>query len=99
MTMGDLTGSGVGTVGVAFAADASPADTVVETGTPRRDTVTVTREGDDVVTAGLPAEERITGAVPADTLAVDTLDGRDSVTIGPGVTDLIVPVVDLGAGQ
>jgi Ca2+-binding RTX toxin-like protein len=99
VTVDDLTGSGVGTVGVAFTPDASPADAVIENGTPRRDRVAVVRDGDDVVTTGLPARTRVAGTVPADTLAVNTLDGLDSVTVGPGVTDLITPVVDLGAGQ
>jgi Ca2+-binding RTX toxin-like protein len=99
ITVNDLSGTGVKTVGVRFAPDASAPDTVVENGTPGRDKVTVARDGDDVVTTGLPARTRITGAVPADTLAVNTLDGADTVAVGPGVTDLITPVVDLGAGQ
>jgi Ca2+-binding RTX toxin-like protein len=99
LTVNDLTGSGVGFVGMTFTPDASPPDTVVENGTPRRDNVNVTREGDDVFTVGFPAETRITGAVPADTLAVNTLDGRDSVFVAPEVSQLITPVVDLGAGQ
>jgi Ca2+-binding RTX toxin-like protein len=99
LTVNDLTGSGVGFVGMTFAPDASPPDTVVENGTPRRDNVTVTREGDDVFTVGFPAETRITGAVPADTLAINTLDGRDSAFVAPEASQLITSVVDLGAGQ
>jgi Ca2+-binding RTX toxin-like protein len=99
ITVNDLTGSGVGFVGMTFAPDGGAPDTVIENGTPRRDNVNVTREGDDLFTVGFPAETRITGAVPGDTLAINTLDGRDSVFVAPEAAQLITPVVDLGAGQ
>ena len=40
------------------------------------------------------------GSEPAlDTLLVTTLGGDDTVTVDPGVSALIIPVVDLGADQ
>ena len=74
------------------------ADTVTVEGTDRADHVQVTRSGDEVVTDGLAAETRISGSEPAaDTLAVRTLAGIDSVTVAPDVGDEIKTLVDLGA--
>jgi len=40
------------------------------------------------------------GSEPAlDTLLVKTLGGDDSVTVDPGVSALIIPVVDLGTDE
>jgi hypothetical protein len=40
------------------------------------------------------------GSEPAlDTLLVKTLGGDDTVTVDPGVSALIIPVVDLGADE
>jgi RTX calcium-binding nonapeptide repeat (4 copies) len=101
ITVGDLTGTALKTADVDFAAfdgggDASP-DTVIATGTDRRDRVQVTRSGAQVLATGLAAQTRIVGSEPADTLRVNTLAGDDDVTVAPDVSDLISPVVDLGA--
>ena len=49
---------------------------------------------------GLRAQTRIVGSEPAlDTLLLQTLDGNDDVTVAPDVSDLIAPVVDLGADE
>ncbi len=98
-TVNDLTGTGVKTVAVGLDSDATP-DTVIVNGTPGADKVRVTRDGDDAVVSGLAAQTRVSGSDPGvDTLAVNTLDGRDVVTVAPDVGPLINPVVDLGAGQ
>ena len=50
--------------------------------------------------AGLAAKTSVVGSDPTlDTLLIRTLDGDDDVTVGPGVGDLIIPVVDLGPGE
>jgi Ca2+-binding RTX toxin-like protein len=78
----------------------STADAVVANGSARADKVAVTRSGSQVLTTGLAAQTTIVGSEPAnDTLRVNTLGGRDTVTVAPDVTDLITPVVDLGADQ
>ena len=72
---------------------------MIVNGTGRRDVVQVTRDGLDVLATGLTALTRIFGSERADTLLVQTLDGRDDVTVAPDVIDVITPVVDLGPGQ
>jgi len=76
------------------------ADTVITNGTEGADTVDVSRSGEQVVVGGLAALTRITGnEATLDTLRVQTLGGDDDVTVAPDVSDLITPVVDLGAGE
>ena len=79
--------------------DGAP-DTVIVNGTNRADRVHVTRSGSQVLTTGLAAQTTITGSEALnDTLRINTLDGRDSVTVDPDAELLITPVIDLGAGQ
>jgi len=60
----------------------------------------VSRSGQQVVVGGLAAQTRITGGEASlDTLRVQTLGGDDDVTVAPDVSDLITPVVDLGADE
>ena len=59
----------------------------------------MTDAGAQVLVAGLAARATITGADPADQLRVNTLGGRDTATVAPGVSTLLTPVVDLGADQ
>jgi hypothetical protein len=76
------------------------ADTVILEGTDKPDNVKVTTSGSQVLTKGLPVQTAIAGSEAAnDTLQVDTLGGKDRVTVGSDVTGLIKPSVDLGAGQ
>ena len=76
------------------------ADTVVVNGTNGADAVKVTRNGQQALVPGLAAKTRITGSEPAnDLLRVQTLGGNDSVTVGPGVNELIQLLVDLGADE
>jgi hypothetical protein len=80
-------------------ADGQP-DTVIENGTRKADKVRVTRSGAAVQTRGLAPRTRIVGSEAAnDTLQINTLGGKDKVTVAPDVSQLINPVVELGAGQ
>jgi hypothetical protein len=104
VTVGDLTGTGVKVVAVDLGATGGSgdgqADTVVVNGTDKKDDVSVTRSGSQVSVTGLAAETRIVGSEAAnDTLRVQTGDGTDAVAVAPDVSDLIAPVVDLGADQ
>jgi hypothetical protein len=104
VTVNDLTGTDVKTVNVDLAGfDGTPdqtADTININGTDRRDVVQVTRAGSEVSVAGLAAVTNITGTDPTlDTLVLRTLAGNDDVTVAPGVSDVIIPVVDLGADE
>jgi hypothetical protein len=68
--------------------------------TNRADRVQVTRSGSEVLTSGLAAQTTIDNSEALnDTLRINTLDGRDSVTVDPAAELLITPVIDLGAGQ
>jgi hypothetical protein len=104
ITVNDLTGTELKDVGVNLASfdgtgDAT-SDTVTVNCTARADKVAVTRSGSQVLTTGLAAQTTIDGSEPSiDLLRVNTLGGRDTVTVSPDVTDLITPVVDLGADQ
>jgi Ca2+-binding RTX toxin-like protein len=104
ITVNDLTGTDLKTANVDLSGfdgtGDSAADTVTANGSARADKVAVTRSGSQVLTTGLAAQTTIDGSEPAnDTLRVNTLDGRDTVTVSPDVTELITPVVDLGADQ
>jgi Ca2+-binding RTX toxin-like protein len=99
IAVGDLTGAHVRTVSVDLGgADGQPDDVIVN-GTAGRDRVGMTVSGPQVTVAGLAATTQITGSEATDTLHVNTLDGKDTVTIASGVSSLIAPVVDLGPGQ
>jgi Ca2+-binding RTX toxin-like protein len=104
VTVGDLSATKVKAVNVDLSSSLgggdAAADTVVVNGTDRRDVVKATASGSAVSVAGLAATTSIVGSDPTlDTLLIKTLDGDDDVTVGAGVSDLIVPVVDLGPGQ
>ena len=76
------------------------ADTVIENGTAGADRVKVVRSGPQVQTSGLVPRLSILGSEQAnDTLQVNTLAGDDRVTVAPDVSQLIAPIVDLGADQ
>jgi len=103
ITFNDLTGTGLTKASVDLSGfDGQPdqsADTVIENGTAFADKVEVTNSGSQILSTGLKPALTITGSEPADTLAVNTLGGKDQVTVAPGVSQLINPVVDLGADQ
>ncbi len=51
-------------------------------------------------TSGLFPRLSVSGSDPGvDTLQVNTLGGKDTVSVAPDVSTLINPVVDLGADQ
>jgi Ca2+-binding RTX toxin-like protein len=104
VTVDDLAGTDVNTVNINLNGfDGTPdqtTDTININGTDRRDVVQVTRSGSEVSVAGLAAVTNIVGSDSTlDTLAIRTLAGNDDVTVAPDVSDLIVPVVDLGADE
>jgi hypothetical protein len=73
---------------------------VIENGTAGADHVRVARSGSQVQTTGLVPRLSIIGSEPAsDTLQINTLAGEDRVTVAPDVSQLIAPLVDLGADQ
>jgi Ca2+-binding RTX toxin-like protein len=103
VTLHDLTGTGLKAANVDLSSlgggDGS-ADNVIVDGTNGADRVNVTRSGSQVLVAGLHPAVSITGSEPAnDTLNVNTLGGKDQVTVAPDVSQLIAPVVDLGTDQ
>jgi Ca2+-binding RTX toxin-like protein len=104
ITVGDLTGTDLKAASVNLAGfdglgDATQ-DTVIVNGRDKADHVHVTRSGDSVVVGGLPATTTISGSeLLNDTLRVNTLGGKDDVTVDPDAELLISPVIDLGTGQ
>jgi len=106
VTVGDLTGTDLRTANIDLSGTPGSgtgdgaADTVIENGTAGADRVHVTRSGAQVLSTGLVPKLTISGSEPAlDTLQVNTLAGKDRVTVDPDVGQLIAPVVDLGADQ
>ena len=76
-------------------------DTVVVNGREKAATSsTSSASGEQVHVGGLPPLTRISGSESLnDTLRLNTLGGKDQVTVDPDAELLITPVVDLGAGQ
>jgi Ca2+-binding RTX toxin-like protein len=106
ITVGDLTGTGLKAANIDLSdgsgtgAGDGAADTVIENGTAGADRVQVVRAGQQVQTSGLVPRLSIAGSEPGlDTLDVNTLAGKDTVTVAPDVSTIINPVVDLGADQ
>jgi Ca2+-binding RTX toxin-like protein len=106
ITVGDLTGTGLKAANIDLSSSPGTgegdgaADTVIENGTAGADRVQVVRAGPQVQTSGLTPRLAILGSEPGlDTLAVNTLGGTDTVSVGPDVSTLINPVIDLGADQ
>ena len=104
VTVNDLTGTDLKHADVSLAAiggggDGQP-DIVIANGTERPDKVHVGTVGSNVVVNGLPAELQVTGSEAAeDGLQINTLGGKDSVSVAAGVNQFINPSVDLGADQ
>ena len=104
VTVNDMTGTDLKSANVDLGAIGGggdgATDTVTVNATNRADRVRVTRSGSQVLTTGLAAQTTIDGSEGVnDTLRINTLDGRDSVTVDPDAELLITPVIDLGAGQ
>jgi Ca2+-binding RTX toxin-like protein len=105
ITIDDLTGTDVKEADVNLAGspgmgDGQP-DTVIVNGTAGPDHVKVSTAGSpQVVAKGLAAQIGIVNSEAAeDTLQINTLGGADKVSVSPDVSQLITPVVDLGADQ
>jgi Ca2+-binding RTX toxin-like protein len=104
ITVNDLTGTDLKHADINLAAiggggDGQP-DTVIANGTPGRDKVHVDTVGSNVIVRGLPAELQVAGSDAAnDSLQINTLGGKDSVSVASSVSQLINPSVDLGADQ
>lgn len=92
----DVTGVNVdlaGTLG-GSAGDAQP-DAITVNGTQMADTINITANAGAVLVSGLAATTRITHSEPAnDLLTVNGLGGVDTITTGPGVTALIMLIVN-----
>ena len=104
--VGDLTGTDLKTANVDLSSPPGSgtgdgaADTVIADGTNGPDHVQVGTVLGSVLVSGLHTQLQIAGSeVANDTLKVNTLGGRDRVTVAPEVSQLINPVVDLGADQ
>ena len=105
VTLGDLSGTDLTTADVDLGAFAGGGDgqqdTIVVNGRDKAaDIVDVLRSGEQVHVGGLPLLTRISGSESLnDTLRVNTLGGKDQVTVDPDAELLITPVIDLGTGQ
>jgi Ca2+-binding RTX toxin-like protein len=104
ITTDDLAGTGVQAANIDLGAaggggDGQP-DTVILNGTTRPDNVQVSANQGDVLVSGLTPAVQISGSEAAnDKLRLNTLGGRDNVSVAADVGQLIQPTVDLGAGQ
>jgi Ca2+-binding RTX toxin-like protein len=106
ITVGDLTGTGIGQVNLDLASPPGSgvgdgqADTVILNGTNRTDKVRVVGAGTNFTVSGLPALVAVSGSEGNnDQLVVNTLDGSDAIdasTLPAGVVRL---TVDAGAGN
>ena len=103
VTVNDMSGTDfrqadVDLSGPAGGADGQP-DVVTVNGTANADRVRIGVQAGAVKVAGLSPQVRLAGSETLDRLEVKTLDGRDRVRVDGAVFGLIVPTVDLGAGQ
>ena len=104
VTVNDLTGTDLRHANVNLAAiggggDGQP-DIVIANGTEGPDRVHVGAVGSNVVVSGLRAQLQVAGSEAADDgLQINTLGGKDSVSVASVVNQLINPSVDLGADQ
>jgi hypothetical protein len=105
ITVNDLSGTGLtkanldlsGTPGTGTGDGAQ--DTVIVSGTNGPDHVELNSVGTNVLVSGLAPALEMAGTEPTDILDVNTLAGKDKVTVDPSVQPLITPVVDLGPDQ
>ena len=100
LTVNDLSGTDLTSVNEDVGDSDGAADTVIVNGTAHADHVQVGTANNDVLVSGLHTDVAVRGSEPTnDHLQINTLDGRDSVSVAPEVSQLIQAVVDLGAGQ
>ena len=104
VTVNDLTGTNLKRADINLGAtggsgDGQP-DIVIANGTEGPDRVQVGTVEGNVVVTGLPAQLQVSGSESAnDGLQINTLGGKDSVSVATGVNQRINPSVDLGADQ
>jgi Ca2+-binding RTX toxin-like protein len=103
VTVNDLTGTDVKTVGVDLAGfdgqGDGAADSVIVNGTADADKVTLGNVDANVAVNGLSAKTLVTGGEPAlDAIHVDTLGGDDTITGGVGVAGSIPVIAEGGDG-
>ena len=104
VTVNDLTGTDLKHANINLAAIGGggdgQADIVIANGTEGPDKVHVGTVGSNVVVSGLSAQLQVAGSEAADDgLQINTLGGKDSVSVASGVSEFINPSVDLGADQ
>ncbi len=107
ITVNDLTGTDLKAANIDVSATGNGAgnddgqpDTVIANGTAGRDNVAVNSNAGDVLVSGLHTQVQVAGSnATQDSLDVNTLAGRDRVTVAPGVNQLITPVINLGPDQ
>src|SRR3954454_18690861 len=105
VTIGDLSGTALKANDVDLTAFDGAGDltqdTVIVNGRDNTaDHVAVTGDGNQVAVGGFPATTRISGSESLnDTLRINTLGGKDDVSVDPNAELLITRVIDLGAGQ
>jgi Ca2+-binding RTX toxin-like protein len=106
VTVNDLTKTDVNKVNVDLASPPGSgvgdgqADNVIVNGTNGKDTVTITGSNGAATVSGLATTVNLTGAEPAnDTLAVNTLGGKDTIDASGLAASAIKLAVDSGAGN
>ena len=100
LTVNDLSHTDLTSVNEDVGDSDGAADTVIVNGTAHADHVQVGTANNDVLVSGLHTDVAVRGSEAAnDHLQINTLDGKDKVSVAPEVNQLIQTVVDLGAGQ
>ncbi len=97
VTVNDLSGTDLKHADINLSASTGggdgAADTVIANGTPNADKVNVSAEAGNVNVSGLAPQIQVSGSEAAnDTLQVNTLGGKDAVSVAPDVSQLINPV-------
>jgi hypothetical protein len=102
VTVGDLTGTDIGTTEVNLLSQGvvdGAADKVTVVGTNRADHVAVDAAAGVVAATGLHSDVALTGAEQLDQLQVNTLGGNDTVTVSAAAQTVLPVSFDLGIGQ
>jgi Ca2+-binding RTX toxin-like protein len=103
VTVNDLTGTDLKRADVDLRAtgggDDGSADTVITNATSGADKVRVSQRLGLVRVRGLAARTTIAGSTPDDALQINTLAGKDDVSVAADVSGLITPSVDLGIDE
>jgi hypothetical protein len=95
----DMSGTDFRRVDVDLGGADGAGDVLTVNGSANDDRARVIADDGTVAVNGLTPQTRITGSEVTDKLQINTLDGNDRVNVNGDVFGLILPVVDLGAGQ